>query len=106
MAYHGRIFHPRKTKAILKAHARRRAEERYGIALTKSVSRQMIQAVQEGKTTFVHRSSNNRTVHDMEINGEIVRFVYDHRRKTPVTFLNRDHNDWRGRKNGTGSDRP
>lgn len=96
MAFHGRIYRPRKTKAIIKAHARRRAQERYGFALTKAVSRQIVQAVQENKTTFVRRESNNRTMHEMEIDGRVVRFVYDHRRKTPVTFLHQDHKDWSG----------
>lgn len=71
-------------------HARVRALQRYGIELGPAGRAEIIRAIQGGRSTVVERQSRRVTVHDVELEGGVVRVVYDRQRKTLVTFLPSD----------------
>lgn len=81
----------RKRKAdAQRRHAYSRGLLRYDIELTDELHKRLVRAVQRNETTPVEKQSNRVSVHELDIDGEPVRFVYDRLRKTVVTFLHRD----------------
>lgn len=68
-------------------HATKRAEERYGMTLTRDMHHQLVKMIQSGKSTVIERQSLRVSVHELMIEDEPVRVVYDRIRKTIVTFL-------------------
>ena len=93
-----------RTKAILHAHSRRRAKERYQLKFSKSVRRQMEadiashyrdrRHVRRGdfrgdptRAQLVMRRRMGRSIWSVAHNGRCYLVVYDHRRKAIVTFL-------------------
>lgn len=84
----GRSRKKRKPKAdTQKKHARLRALQRYGFELTGGLESKLKTLMAEGKTTLVERQSLRVTVHDVELDGKELRFVYDSKRHQVVTFL-------------------
>jgi hypothetical protein len=77
----------KKTRADLHAHARKRAEERYGLKFTKSIRIQAVKDIQEGKALFIAKESNVRTRWNIVIGGTNYPIVYDNKRHAIVTFL-------------------
>lgn len=75
-----------KTQAQ-RIHASRRAAERYGMKFGRAEQREFVKAIQTGKSTVIEKQSHRVTVHELIIEGEPVRVVYDRIRKTIVTFL-------------------
>jgi len=76
------------TKTVAqRAHARRRALERYGIVLNKEARRAMVEAVRSGRARLVHRRSNRVATYEIEWEGRTVLLSYDRKRGTIVTFL-------------------
>lgn len=73
-----------------RAHASRRAMERYGIHLTDDVWRALVACITTGRSTLVERQSNRVVVHDVAYDGQRVRVVYDTERGQLVTFLPAD----------------
>lgn len=68
-------------------HCSRRFCERFGIYLDNNTQHKIIQQIQKGKAKFVERQSLRITVFEIEIEGELVKIVYDKIRKTIVTAL-------------------
>jgi len=76
-----------KTKAILHAHARRRAVERYGFILNKTLRREAISQIQNRKAKFIRRQSLTRAIWQVILKDQKVIVVYDNKRKAIVTCL-------------------
>lgn len=74
-------------KLAQRAHAKRRAEQRYGIRMNRDVLRQLIAQIQAGKARVLERQSLRVSVLELCIDGNPVPLVYDYKRKTIVTFL-------------------
>lgn len=70
-----------------RAHAFRRARERFDLHLTQNDHAQIVRAIQGGKAKFVERQSHRVTLWDINYSGEDLRVVYDSQRKELVTFL-------------------
>jgi hypothetical protein len=64
-----------KRKRWLFLHARQRALERYGIVLTVSTIKKIIQRIETGKGRLFRRC-RDVSIWDVEHNGRIVRVVY------------------------------
>jgi hypothetical protein len=80
----------RKLKSHLHSHARKRAEERYGIKFTQELRRRIIRAIQGGNPKLaipVVKQTLLRTVFDVPIDGRVLRVVYDTKRHAIATFL-------------------
>jgi hypothetical protein len=71
-------------------HTRRRAAERFGVALTQSAYKQIIQDIQKGAATFLKRQSNMVTIWQVTAEEEVMVAFYDKRRKTIKTVLTPD----------------
>jgi hypothetical protein len=89
---------PTKTKAVLHAHARKRAAERLGLILNKAQRLEILHEIQaQGPhVRFLGRSEShpgNRTVWAVAIGELKCRVVYDKRRHALVTFLPEKSND-------------
>ncbi len=74
--------------ARLRRHAARRAEERYGIKLTKEMLQELVRKIQSHRSKLVPQvNSWTRTVHLVELNSRIFKVVYSKVKKEIVTFL-------------------
>lgn len=76
------------------AHAIRRAYLRYGLRLTQNDLAEIRHMIQAGQSTCVELQSNRIAVHELHYRGARIRVVYDKQRKTVVTFLNEDMDDF------------
>ena len=74
-------------KAALRAHARRRALERYGIELTREKQNAIVRAIQKGQGLFLRRQSLRVTEWNVAFEGKELRVIYDGKRKTLITCL-------------------
>lgn len=75
-------------------HARKRAMIRYGLRLTKEMHDTIVSKIHMTGSTLVERQSNRISVHDVKVDGELYRVVYDSNRKVLVTFLYQDKDAW------------
>ena len=79
---------PRITKAdTQRAHAGRRALERFGIMFGPISQKEAIRQIQSGEAQFLHRTSNRVSVWIVDIQNKKLEVVYDKQRKTIVTIL-------------------
>lgn len=78
----------------IKAHAKRRARQRYGIDLNDQVHQELVNMIQKQEAQLVDKQSNRVTVWDMTYKGDEMRVVYDTLRHLIVTFLYKDHDVW------------
>jgi hypothetical protein len=74
-------------KISLQAHARRRAKERYGLALTKKLRREIVERIRNGSARFLGRQSLRVTGWEVGVEGKALTVLYDCRRKTLITVL-------------------
>ena len=79
-----------KTPKILNAHAKKRAEERYGVNLNKHARREIVQMIKSQQADFVSKQSNNRSLWRVTYQGEPLNVVYDRQRGTMCTVLPKD----------------
>ncbi len=79
-----------KTPKILNAHAKKRAEERYGINLNKDARREIVQKIQTNQAEYVTRVSNNRSLWKVPYQEKTLNAVYDKARQTLCTVLPED----------------
>jgi hypothetical protein len=79
----------KKTPHKLNMHAKKRAEERYGINLNKHARREIVQMIQTNseQAQFVAKESNNRTLWRINYQNENLNVVYDKLRETLATVL-------------------
>lgn len=86
----------------LRQHAKSRAQERYGIALTKDVRRLIIRKIQDGTSIYSRRLTRSRVVHVVEIEGMgWLPVIYCSSVKDIVTVLPKDAvelNEYHGRE--------
>jgi hypothetical protein len=77
----------KKTPKILNAHAKQRAEERYGLSLNKEARREIVQMIQGNEAEFVGRQSNNRSLWRVNYQNQFLNVVYDKARSAMCTVL-------------------
>ena len=86
----------RKTKARTikqkeKAHAKRRAMERYGVELNKDKMRQISELIKSKDSKLVQfveqGTQKERAIYRVKFQDRWMHVVYDRKRKVPVTFL-------------------
>jgi hypothetical protein len=77
----------KKTPKILNAHAKKRAEERYGLNLNKAARHEIVQMIQKNEAEFVGKESNNRTLWRVQYQDQSLNVVYDKARSTMCTVL-------------------
>ena len=77
----------KKTPKILNAHAKKRAEERYGLNLNKEARHEIVQMIQTNQAEFVGKQSNNRTLWRVNYQEQSLNVVYDKARSTMCTVL-------------------
>ena len=70
-----------------RAHAKRRALERYGLDINRRRMKEIVVLLQAGLAEFLERQSCRISLWKMNIDGVDVRVVYDNKRKTIVSFL-------------------
>ena len=70
-------------------HAKRRADERYGLTLNRAALEAMAREIRAGRSTPLGRQTHRTSLHLVTVDGETVRVVYDRNRKTIVTCLPR-----------------
>jgi hypothetical protein len=68
-------------------HARRRAEERYGIKLNSKGRIAIIRMIQRGEKIRSRKLTNRLTEHILMFEDNLIRIVYDKERHNIVTFL-------------------
>ena len=72
----------------IRDHARRRANQRYGVSINDAKRRKIINLIHSGKVgQFVKRLSLRITEWEIPLDGETFRVLYDKKRKDIVTFL-------------------
>lgn len=74
-------------KLAQRAHAKKRALERYGITANRRTLREWVETIQAGRATPIRKVSNRVSIFEIEHAGQPVRVVYDRERKTIVTCL-------------------
>lgn len=68
-------------------HAKKRAEQRYGVTLNRHGLRDLVEDIRSGRAQFVERQSNRITLWFVQLGDKTARAVYDKQRGTIVTFL-------------------
>lgn len=74
-------------KLAQRKHAKRRANERFGLTLNRHQLADVARQIQSGKSVFVRRQSNRVTVHQVSVGEAVCQVVYDSARNQIVTFL-------------------
>lgn len=80
----------KKTPRILNAHAKQRAEERYGITLNHDQRAEIVQMIHTNQAEFVGKQSNNRTLWRVNYQNQDLNVVYDKARSAMCTVLPKD----------------
>lgn len=88
-----RRVHPkRKDKTHrMRQHSQERANERYGLDLSKRALNAISSTIRMKQATFISRVSPDRTIWDVSYNGQTLRVVYSKRHKAVVTVLPNNH---------------
>lgn len=68
-------------------HSKRRAQERYGLDLTKAIRDALRGKIKKQKGKFLYRRSRRVSVWQVTHQAETYKIVYDKQRKEIVTFL-------------------
>jgi hypothetical protein len=84
------MSHDKKTPQKLNAHAKQRAEERYGLNLNKTARHEIVHMIQTDQAEFVGKESNTRTLWRVRYQDHDLNIVYDKARNTLCTVLPRD----------------
>ncbi len=75
-------------RARLRNHLVKRAEERYGVTLTKEMLQELVKKIQSHQCKLVPQvNSWTRTVHLVEMDGQVFKVVYSKVKHEIVTFL-------------------
>jgi hypothetical protein len=81
------VSNTKKTPQVLNAHAKQRAEERYGLNLNKDARHEIVQMIQTNQAEFVGKESNSRTLWRVNYQEQSLNVVYDKARSTLCTVL-------------------
>lgn len=84
----------KKTPQILNAHAKQRAEERYGLNLNKQARHDVVQMIQTNQAEFVGKQSNSRTLWRVQYQDQSLNVVYDKVRSTVCTVLPKEAHEF------------
>lgn len=84
-----REFDRRAHKRNASLHAHNRAAERYNVHYDAATRARIVDAIQNGRSTFVERGRGQRVVHDVTLGTKVVRVLWDRRLREIVTFLPR-----------------
>lgn len=68
-------------------HAKVRAYERYGIRLNRESYRELCGQIKRGASEFVSKTSNDRSVHRVELDGVKLNVVWSKKRRRIITVL-------------------
>lgn len=70
-----------------RAHARLRAQQRYGMALSKTLRRELLRMIRSGEAIQSARLTHTRTAHLLEHGGRRIAVIYSNTTKDLVTLL-------------------
>jgi len=84
----------KKTPKILNAHAKKRAEERYGLNLNKQARHEIVNMIQTNQAKFVGKQSNTRTLWRVNYQDQSLNVVYDKARSTMCTVLPKEAHEF------------
>ena len=84
----------KKTPKILNAHAKKRAEERYGLNLNKEARHEIVSMIQSNQAEFVGKQSNTRTLWRVNYQEQSLNVVYDKARSTMCTVLPKEAHEF------------
>ena len=84
MSYYATPRRKRTKAENQKAHAKRRAEERFGINI--SISR-VVKMIQNGESRCIRKQNNRLSHHKIVYEGKEMVAIYDRVRKVVTTFL-------------------
>jgi hypothetical protein len=68
-------------------HAMQRARERYGLVYDNQLRTRLLGMIRNGQTFNSQRQSHRVTLHDLNLDGVVVRVAYDRKHGEIVTFL-------------------
>jgi hypothetical protein len=91
---------PKKTPKILNAHAKKRAEERYGLSLNKEARHEIVGKIQANEAEFVAKQSNNRSLWRVNYQDQPLNVVYDKQRGTMCTVLPKEAHEFQQKSTG------
>jgi len=86
-----------KTSKILSAHAKKRAEERYGLNLNHQDRAAIVNMIQTNEAEFVAKQSNNRTLWRVPYQDQSLNVVYDKARNSMCTVLPKEAHEFQHR---------
>src|SRR5271156_5148513 len=84
----------KKTPKKLNAHAKLRAEERYGLNLNKEARNEIVNLIQTNQAEFVGKQSNTRTLWRVNYQAQSLNVVYDKARSTMCTVLPKEAHEF------------
>jgi hypothetical protein len=84
----------KKTPKKLNAHAKRRAEERYGLNLNKEARHEIVSMIQQNQAEFVGKQSNTRSLWRVNYQEQSLNVVYDKARNTMCTVLPKEAHEF------------
>ena len=84
----------KKTPKILNAHAKKRAEERYGLNLNKEARHEIVSLIQSNQAEFVGKQSNTRSLWRVQYQDQSLNVVYDKARSTMCTVLPKEAHEF------------
>src|SRR5271157_4892951 len=76
-----------KTKHDVEMHAKKRAEQRYGVELNHEDRLNVVKLIQSGEADFVAKQSNTRSLFKVDYEGSSLNVVYDKVRHALRTVL-------------------
>lgn len=76
-----------KRKFARRRHTKRRAIERYSLYLNRSDLYEIVKIIQRGKTNRCLKSSNGKSIHELEYKGINIIVVYSKTHKEIKTIL-------------------
>lgn len=91
----------KKTSQVLSAHAKKRAEERYGLSLNHDQRREIVDMIQSQQAEFIGKQSNTRSLWRVQFQDQSLNVVYDKARRAMCTVLPKeayefqDGTDWK-----------
>jgi hypothetical protein len=81
----------RRSKAeSQRAHACRRASERYDLQLSDEKLASLVRQIMTGRAQFIEKQSNRVSIFQVDVEGRHAFVAYDKHRKSIITFLTHD----------------
>lgn len=74
-------------KLAERAHAKKRALERFSISYNKEVRREIISTIKAGAAILLRKQSNRVSLWKVQVAGQDCKVAYDKHRKEIITFL-------------------